>query len=95
MLVTYQNLVEKILDELLLQRPGGEQTVKIGSEQLSDEVTVRVSERSRSNRVCNLHVLQWGDEDITQTDDLLCGQNPSSLHLLCCLVSIRSHASGA
>jgi hypothetical protein len=41
MFATYQNLVKEVLDELLLQRPGGEQAVKIGSEELGDEVTER------------------------------------------------------
>lgn len=29
---TYQNLIEEVLDELLLKRSGGEETVEIGSE---------------------------------------------------------------
>lgn len=40
---THQNLVEKVLDELLLQRSGGEQAMEIGSEELGDEVTGGVS----------------------------------------------------
>lgn len=37
--VAYQDLVEEVLDKLLLQRPGGEQTVKISSKQFGDKVT--------------------------------------------------------
>jgi hypothetical protein len=35
---TYQNLVEEVLNELLLQRSRCEQAVEIGSEQLGDEI---------------------------------------------------------
>lgn len=35
---TYQNLVEEVLDELLLERSGCEEAVEICSEQLCDEV---------------------------------------------------------
>jgi hypothetical protein len=38
---TNQNLIEEVLDELLLEGSGREKTVKIGSEQLSDEVARR------------------------------------------------------
>jgi len=34
----YQNLVEKVLNELLLQRSRSEKAVKVGSKQLGDEV---------------------------------------------------------
>jgi hypothetical protein len=40
---TYQNLVKEVLDELLLQRSGGKEAVKIGSEELGDEVAGRIS----------------------------------------------------
>lgn len=35
---TYEDLVEEVLDELLLQRARGQEAVEIGSEELSDEV---------------------------------------------------------
>jgi len=38
---TNKHLVEEVLDELIVQRPGGEESVKIGSEQLSHEVAER------------------------------------------------------
>jgi hypothetical protein len=37
---TYEDLVEEVLDELLLQRARGQEAVEIGSEELSDEVAV-------------------------------------------------------
>lgn len=37
-MATYQDLIEEVLDELLLQRSRGEEAVKIGSEQFGDEV---------------------------------------------------------
>jgi hypothetical protein len=40
---TYQDLVEEVLDELLLQRSGCEQAVEIGSEQLGNEVAESIS----------------------------------------------------
>ena len=41
--LSYQDLVEEVLNELLLQRSGGEQAVQIGSEELGDEVAGRIS----------------------------------------------------
>jgi len=38
-MITHQDLVEEVLDELLLQRSGRQQAVKIGSEELGDKVT--------------------------------------------------------
>lgn len=82
MSATYQDLVKEVLDELLLERPGSEQAVKIRSEQLGYEVTAQVSECFSTSCVCNLHILQRGDEDVTQTDDLFPCQHPSATHLL-------------
>jgi hypothetical protein len=44
---TYQNLVEEVLNELLLQRSGCEQAVEISSEQLGDEIAGSFSVSSR------------------------------------------------
>lgn len=52
--VTYHDLVQEVLDELLLKRPRSEKSVKIGSEKLGNEVDI----------------LERGDEDIAQRDDL-------------------------
>jgi hypothetical protein len=35
---TYQNLVQEVLDELLLEGSRGKQTVKISAQELGDEV---------------------------------------------------------
>ena len=74
---TYQDLVKKVLDELLLQRSGGKQAVKIGSEELGDEVAGSISRSFRGGCRVILHVLQWGDEDVAQADDLVCCQEQS------------------
>ena len=69
-IATHQNLIEEILDELLLERSGGEEAVKIGSEQLGDKVADLISRcRNAVGSEC-LHVLQWRDEDVAQTNDL-------------------------
>lgn len=50
---TYEDLVEEVLDELLLERAGGEKAVEIGSEELSDEVANSiVSHCSSTLRQC-------------------------------------------
>lgn len=49
-----QDLVEEVLDELLLERPRGEEAMEVGAEELGDEVDV----------------LEGGDEDIAEGDDL-------------------------
>lgn len=36
-----EDLVEEVLDELLLERAAGEESVEIGAEELSDKVAVR------------------------------------------------------
>ena len=63
------------MDELLLQRPGGEQAVKICSEKLGDEVAESVSGCLSEVGGRGLHVLQGRDEDVAQTDDLRCCQD--------------------
>jgi hypothetical protein len=87
------------LDELLLQRPGGEQAVEIGSEQLGNKVTRQVSWCGDGWCVGNLHVLQWGDEDVAQADNLECRQNRHVVELFCgvptfsCLKCLSSFSS--
>ena len=39
---SYQDLVEEVLDELFLERSGSKETMKVGTEKLSDEVAVKV-----------------------------------------------------
>ena len=38
-LPTYQDLVQKVLDELLLQRSRSQQSVEVSAQELGDEVT--------------------------------------------------------
>jgi hypothetical protein len=45
---TYEDLVKEVLDELLLERPGGEQAMQVCAEQLGDEVAGRVSRIARA-----------------------------------------------
>lgn len=61
---TYQNLVKEVLDELLLQRPGGEETVKIGSEELGDEVTEK-SANSSKRSACATYISSNGEMKIS------------------------------
>lgn len=50
-----EDLVQEVLDELLLERARGQETVQVGSEQLGDEVDV----------------LKRGDKDVGERDDVL------------------------
>ena len=70
--VTYQNLVQEVLDELLLEWSRRKQSVKVGSKKLRDKVA---SGPELSAEVCtskgeNEHILQRRDEDVAQADDL-------------------------
>jgi hypothetical protein len=53
-LETTEDLVEEVLDELLLKRSRGKQSVEISTEKLGDEV----------------NVLKRRDEDVAEGDDL-------------------------
>lgn len=45
----YQDLVEKVLDELLLERSRCQETVQIGTQELGDKVTIEcVSKNSQA-----------------------------------------------
>lgn len=52
------DLVEEVLDKLFLQRPGGQQAVQVGPEELRDKVDV----------------LERGDEDVAEGNDVLVSQ---------------------
>mgnify|MGYP001570293870 FL=1 len=52
---THKDLVEEVLDELLLQRPAGEEAMEVGSQELRDKVDV----------------LERGDEDVRERDNVL------------------------
>jgi len=65
---TTQDLVEEVLDELLLKRARGEEAVQVGAQELGD----------------NIHVLERGNEDIAETDDVLMAQVLEQLQLTVC-----------
>lgn len=71
---TYEDLVEEVLDELLLERARSQEAVEIGSEELGDEIAAG-SLVPGSGVVANLylldvHVLERRDEDVAQADNL-------------------------
>lgn len=62
----HEDLVEKVLYELLFQRPGGEQSVEVGAEQLCDEVSA-ASQSQQMGAVMeaeHVHVFERRDEDV-------------------------------
>jgi hypothetical protein len=69
---THHDLVEEVLDELLLQWPRGEEPVEIGAQEFCDEVAGKRSARVSKHTlfVSHIHVLERGNEDITERDDL-------------------------
>jgi hypothetical protein len=64
-LETTEDLVQEVLDELLLERPGGEETVEVGTEELGDKVDV----------------LERRDEDVGKADDVLVSDMLQELQL--------------
>lgn len=62
---THQYLVEEVLDELLLERPRGEESMKISSEKFRDEVDI----------------LKGRDEDVAKTDDVFVTEMLEQLQL--------------
>lgn len=75
-LETTENLVQEVLDELLLQRPGRQESVQVGTEQLGDEVAGLVSCDPRStdirlsSRVC-LRVLRGSSGALCEAQGLM------------------------
>lgn len=69
---THKNLVKEVLNKLLLERPRGEQAVEISAEEFGHEVAVDANEQSERELDLNLdlHVLEGGDEDVAQANDL-------------------------
>ena len=68
---TYKDLVQEILDELLLQRSRGQQSVEISPEKLGNEVSgsnVRYPGSVHSER-CS-QILERRNKDVTEADDL-------------------------
>lgn len=77
--MAYQDLVEEILNELLFQRTGGEESMEVGSQEFRDEIAaaiVRIKKKQGSlvrtrSRQNFLHILERRNENITETDYLL------------------------
>jgi hypothetical protein len=77
---TNEHLVGEVLDELVIERTGGEQSVEVGSEQLRKNKTGGKREQGFWARqdglevdsdLCNkVDVLERGDEDVAERDDL-------------------------
>jgi hypothetical protein len=69
----HQYLVQEVLDELLFQRPRGQQPMKIRSQKFRNKVAewrTRISGCLFDFRKQDIHVFQRRDEDIAQRDDL-------------------------
>lgn len=58
------------MDELLLERPRGQEAMEIGAQQFSHEVAASVSISSRPPDQWYVHILEGGNENIAQADDL-------------------------
>jgi hypothetical protein len=59
--LAYHDLVQEILNELLLERPGSEKPVKISSEEFGDEVAAMMISPSPSERHVSrldIHILE-------------------------------------
>jgi len=68
---TDQNLVEEVLNELFFKWPGCEETMKIGAEQLSDEVSVRVYQMKwQRKEEWDVQIFERRDKDVAETYDL-------------------------
>ena len=68
---TYKDLVQEILDELLLQRSRGQQSVEISPEKLGNEVSgsnVRYPGSAHSEKC--LQILERRNKNVAETDDL-------------------------
>ena len=59
----HQDLVQKVLDKLLLQRPRGKETMKVSAEQLSHEIAAKEGGEDREARWRgrNTHISSKGE----------------------------------
>lgn len=74
---TYHDLVEKVLDELLLERSGGKESVEVGAQKLRNEIarveSAGVAAQCREDVFFSshdIHVFQRGNENVAQRNDL-------------------------
>jgi hypothetical protein len=70
--LAYQDLVEEVLDELLLERSGGEEAVQVGAEQFGDKIAVSRYKPDGCSQVplTDIQILKRRDEHILQSNDL-------------------------
>ena len=89
--MAHHDLVEKVLDELLLQRPRSEKPVQIRPEELGDKVAAHplASRCAVAAERIHSHVLERGDEDVAERDDVLVLQVLQQLQLSIC--PLREH----
>ena len=55
MIETHQDLIQEILNKLFFQRPAGQQTVEIRSQQFGNEI----------------NIFKWRNKNIGESDDVL------------------------
>lgn len=67
-----ENLVQEVLYELLLEWSGGKKTVEISAEELGDEVAgwLLAHIRGKTQSLWYIHILERGNEDVGEGDDL-------------------------
>lgn len=71
--LTHENLVKKVLDELLLERARSQEAVEVGAQELSHEVAAEVSKMAQgvsAARLRDIHVLEGRNKDVAQADNL-------------------------
>lgn len=96
--VAYQNLVQKVLNELFFQRSRCEKSVQIGPQEFSHKIAAeKVRILCGTRAPCfHIHVLKWRDEDVAQRNDLglsvLTAKNTLGLTFSCrrCFSSFNS-----
>ena len=69
-LETTEDLVQEVLDELLLQRAGREESVQVGSEQLGDEVAFISMARYRKGD--GAHMSSSGEMKMSLREMIFC-----------------------
>jgi len=68
---THKNLVEEVLNELFFKWSGCKETMEIGAEQLSDEISVQVYQMKWPTvGELDVQIFQRRDKDVAETYDL-------------------------
>jgi len=97
----YQDLVQKVLNELLLQRPRGKETMKISAEQLSHEIAAKKGGEDEEERwrVRNTHISSKGEMKtslrliIWETRELAGCKRRNEIPTFSCWICLRSLSS--